>query len=133
MPRLNATVRTTSPGFMAVNSGPVAKLGNYGIAFEIGNRGHGFANNVRVSVVGMNDTKTFQSLEPNARSSIRFSWNLENQPAYRTRPETPEIIIGYEDDASVKYEQRGTLNVTEQKDGTFHYDCHGIGAPRRIA
>mgnify|MGYP001298870518 CR=1 FL=1 len=131
-PRLNAAVKIITPGFIAVGSGPLTKLGNYRIGFELWNSGKGIANKVRVAVTGMNTVQRFQALDVGAKYAAKFAWDLEAQPAYRTQPQFPALIVEYEDDQGAKYEQRGLLNVKRLSDGTHHYEGDGLGPPQQI-
>lgn len=72
-PRLNAKVRTINPGFMAVNDGPVAKLGQYSIGFEVWNAGRGIANSLRVAVTGMTEIQRYSALDVGRKNGVTFS------------------------------------------------------------
>lgn len=131
-PRLNLKVKTDNPGFIAVNDGPVTKFGSYHIAFELENAGKGVANDVRVSATGMEPIQRFQALPVGAKNGVTFKWNLEQQPAFQSTPQFPAVLVEYEDDEGVKYEQRAALNA--QKNGYgYEYEGQGLSAPRPIS
>jgi hypothetical protein len=130
-PRLNAKVSTVFPAAFAVGSGPVIKAGTDMLAFEIDNSGRGVANKVRIAVTGMDPIERFEALPTGTKNGVKFRWNLEAQPAYKSAPQFPALVVEYEDDEGTKYEQRGALNARQSGDG-FTYEGQGLGAPRVI-
>jgi hypothetical protein len=129
-PRLYATVSVRQPGFIGFGSGPIQKLGHYGLRISVRNGGKGAANRVRASMSGAKHVQKLGTIEPRAKEQT-FDWSLEDQEAYNRPAEFPEIWFQYEDDAGRRYEQRGPLNV-KPVDGGFTFEGQSLGPVRQI-
>lgn len=129
--RLYLKVKTNTPGFIAVGSGPIAKLGSYSLTLEIQNKGRGAANKVRAVMTGAKHLERLGTLTPGDKP-VRFTWSIEGQDAYRTAPQFPAVRIEYVDDEGTSYEQIGALQAKQHSDGTYTYEGGNLEAPRLI-
>jgi hypothetical protein len=134
-PRLYLNVKTNSPGFVGVlapgSRKPVQKLGSYSLALELQNKGRGAANKVRAVMTGALHVERLGTLTPGEKP-VKFTWSLEDQPAYRTAPQFPAVRVEYIDDEGRAYEQVGPLQVRQLSDGTYTYSGGNLEAPRAI-
>lgn len=131
VPRLYLKVITNTPGFMAVGSGPIAKLGSYLLNLEIQNKGRGTANKVRLVMTGAKHFERLGTLTPGDKP-VKFTWSLEDQEAYRMAPQFPAVKVEYSDDEGTLYEQIGALQAKQHSDGTYTYEGGNLEAPRAI-
>jgi TIR domain len=130
-PRLYLSVTTPEPGWIAFGSGPVTKLGSYRLVLEIQNKGKGAANRVRVAMEGIGTVQKLGTLAPRDKA-LKFVWELEKEPAFRTPPDPAVVIVECIDDDGVAYRQIGHLQVRPVSGG-YGYSGGNLEAPETVA